>query len=349
MPDVHSKVKGKKDLEKVEPWQSAAAAFVATQLEVMLTYPMNVMNKLQQYKGMSSMAVLTMFQNEGISRVYRGLGTALFTAGTARAVSFGLSKYYKNSDWMPETLPEFAKNIISSALAACSQPLIISPLDNMKTLLQTHPPGFENLGPLEIAAKIYRERGIAGFYRGASRAIQRNIVYMPIFQATRKQVSSMLPEPQSEQGRWAKDFFCGSMGSFVAQFLTFPLQVSRTIAQTSPTPRSSLSVMTSLLREGGIPRLYSGFLPAFVMSLLTGGLFTATEGWALRTILSATKTYRSLQAPLPTPKGMFTVSKVAVEERGLGFLLDRSAAKQCQCGCPACEKCHCCRCCCTCK
>jgi len=289
----HSKPVKPKD--ETSAWQHAAAAFIATQLEVALTYPLNSMLKIQQHKGLSAMKVIEMFAHEGLSRMYRGLGTALFTAGTARAVSFGLAKYYKSSDWMPSFFPEFAKHFLSSALASCSQPLIISPLDNMKTLLQTRPAGFENLSTFGIAAKIYRDRGFGGFYRGATRAIQRNIIYMPIFQAARKQVSALLPVPTTERGRWAKDFFCGSMGSFVAQFLTFPLQVARTMAQTKSESGSLFGTLGALLREGGIPRVYAGFLPAFVMSLFTGGIYTSCEGWAQRKIVALTREVRARQ------------------------------------------------------
>jgi len=69
---------------------------------------------------------------------------------------------------MPKAMPEFAKQFLSSALAASTQPIIIrsatgwqaqlfsscSPLDNMKTLLQTRPKGYENLSAVGVAAKV---------------------------------------------------------------------------------------------------------------------------------------------------------------------------------------------------
>eukprot|EP00771_Trimastix_marina_P000839 gnl/Trimastix_PCT/1872.p2 GENE.gnl/Trimastix_PCT/1872~~gnl/Trimastix_PCT/1872.p2 ORF type:complete len:249 (+),score=90.28 gnl/Trimastix_PCT/1872:203-949(+) len=225
-----------------------------------------------------------MFRTEGPGRVYRGLGTALVTAGAARACSFGLAKYYKSSHWMPDVLPDAVKHLLSSVLATCTQPLLICPLENVKTILQVRPPGYETLNVPQIVTKLYRERGVGGFYSGVLRGVQRNIFYFPIFQSTRQYVDQILPQAKTEKQRVFQNFFAGSMGSLVAGFATYPLQVARIQAQAAGKSTSTAATLTRLMREGGVQRLYCGFLPQFVMGLVTGGLFNATEKWVGRTL-----------------------------------------------------------------
>lgn len=209
--------------------------------------------------------------------------------------------------------------------------------------------------------QIFQDRGLKGFWRGTTSSIQRNAIYMPsplawlvhcssfacvctVWQASRRQAQLWLPAATTETGRAVRDFASGSIGSFVAQFVTFPLQVARTMSQTGDARGGLFGTLGRLYQEGGIARIYAGFGPAFVMSLFTGpplccgcatysfrprthaliigigGIFTAVEGAALRALDQAHRLGGIPKVPLLTVRAtvpaVFTASAAAAKKKG---------------------------------
>jgi len=58
----------------------ALAAFAATEVEVLLTYPLNVLLKIQQHRGVPFTTAFKSLTQNGLSGLYRGIGTALVCA-----------------------------------------------------------------------------------------------------------------------------------------------------------------------------------------------------------------------------------------------------------------------------
>mmetsp|Transcript_20537 Transcript_20537/g.44370 ORF Transcript_20537/g.44370 Transcript_20537/m.44370 type:complete len:162 (+) Transcript_20537:725-1210(+) len=133
----------------------------------------------------------------------------------------------------------------------------------MKTLAQTNK-GDAGLGT--IVGDMYRDQGIAGFYRG----VQVNIARACVLNATKMGVYDMTKGFVTEQTGWSrKDVRTAFCSSFVAGFFmtctVAPWDMLRTKLMNQPTDAKLYNGFSDCLvktvKQDGVLSLWRGFIP----------------------------------------------------------------------------------------
>ena len=98
---------------------------------------------------------------------------------------FELMKAYVDNRWAPSGLSKGVACICCSIVAGASSWLVVFPIDVVKTNIVTVVDPAKRLSALQMAHKLWSDRGIQGLYRGLGptllRSIPVNAVYLPTY------------------------------------------------------------------------------------------------------------------------------------------------------------------------
>ncbi|KAF7720528.1 Fe(2+) transporter [Apophysomyces ossiformis] len=163
---------------------TAAAGACATLAHDTLMNPFDVVKQRMQlcdctYKSVRE-CTRNVYRKEGIKAFYISLPTTLAISVPFQSVQFATYEYFRkvlnpSGEYHPKT------HVVAGALAGMFASSITTPLDVVKTLLQTRgnssDPQIRNAGGLRDAVRIIHERyGIRGFFRGFK---PRVLTHMP--------------------------------------------------------------------------------------------------------------------------------------------------------------------------
>jgi hypothetical protein len=151
------------------------------------------------------------------------------------------------------TFEHLATGFVAGTLART----ITSPLDVVKMLMQVSSKG-GNMG--EILAKLWKEDGIAGFWRGNTAACVRlgpqSAIKFFVFDHLQKTVNGGKPLTGIQRT------ICGSSAGVISQVLTYPLDVVRTRITVDPKKYNSIfGAMFTIVGEEGFGSLFAGLIP----------------------------------------------------------------------------------------
>lgn len=109
-------------------------------LQVLTLMPLRtVMNYQYRYGTSTTTAIHTLYESGGWTRYYQGLTAALVQGPVSRfgdtAANAGILALLNSNTYMHK-LPEFIKTIFAS-LAAAAFRMVLTPIDTIKTTLQT--------------------------------------------------------------------------------------------------------------------------------------------------------------------------------------------------------------------
>ncbi|KAG1461449.1 hypothetical protein G6F46_003106 [Rhizopus delemar] len=165
------------------PIGSAAAGACATIAHDTLMTPFDVVKQRMQLKDSTYKSIRecarSVYTKEGIKAFYISLPITLVMSVPFQSIQFATYEYFrknlKSEGYDPKT------HIIAGALAGAIASSVTTPLDVVKTLLQTrgtsHDPRIRNVAGFREAAGIIMERyGIKGFFRGFK---PRVLTHMP--------------------------------------------------------------------------------------------------------------------------------------------------------------------------
>ncbi|KAG8962469.1 hypothetical protein FRC03_004214 [Tulasnella sp. 419] len=145
---------------------SGAAAMV---LQVATLMPLRtVMNYQYRYGTSTKQAIITLWNDGGYGRYYRGVGAALIQGPAARfgdtAANAGILALLQSNPYL-RRLPVLIQTIFASFAAACFR-MILTPIDTLKTTLQTEG---------DAARTIISQDGLRGLFgRGLKTRILTN-------------------------------------------------------------------------------------------------------------------------------------------------------------------------------
>eukprot|EP00794_Sanderia_malayensis_P012753 gene12753-14060_t len=123
-----------------------------------------------------------LLKQKGISGVYRGLGATLARDVPFSFIYFPMFAFLNIKGFKPDgSRPHPFHSLASGLFSGMTASLAVNPLDVIKTRLQVlkrveGEPTYN--GIIDCAAKIYKQEGIAAFYKGA---VPRMIVIAPLF------------------------------------------------------------------------------------------------------------------------------------------------------------------------
>jgi len=156
----------------------------------------------------------------------------------------------------PSTLEHLATGFIAGTMART----ITSPLDVLKMLMQVSAKGGSVKGE---ATKLWKESGIAGFWRGNIAACVRLGPQSAIKFYAFDELQQYFGHGKPLLG-W-KRTVCGSSAGVISQVLTYPLDVIRTRITVDPKKYTGIfSGMATIIKEEGPFALYSGVIPTIV-------------------------------------------------------------------------------------
>jgi len=209
---------------------SGAAAMV---LQVLTLMPLRtVMNYQYRYGTNTTEAIKTLYQDGGWTRYYQGLAAALIQGPVSRfgdtAANAGILALLQSNSYM-KMLPAFIKTVFAS-LAAAAFRMILTPIDTVKTTMQTQ--GKKGLRILRSRTKAY---GFGSLWYGAVATAAATFVgHYPWF-AIYNTLDANLPLPNTLLQKLARQAFIGFCASVISDTVSNSLRVVKTYRQVNET------------------------------------------------------------------------------------------------------------------
>lgn len=174
------------------------------------------------------------------------------------------------------------RSVLAGFLAGLSEGLFaVTPSEAIKTRLIVDARQPKNQrkynGLFSGSAKILREEGIAGIYRGLGPTMMRQGANS----AVRLTTYSTLKGTLTKDGRKPtsiETFGMGAIAGIVTVYCTMPVDVIKTRAQSGDSSGGAIASARKMLKEEGILRFWKGTTPRLTRLVLSGGIvFTVYE------------------------------------------------------------------------
>jgi hypothetical protein len=249
---------------------SGAAAMV---LQVLTLMPMRtIMNYQYRYGTTTTAAAKFLYHDGGFSRYYQGLSAALIQGPTARfgdtAANAGILALLQSNTYMKK-LPMLIKTIFAS-LAAAAFRMILTPIDTVKTTLQTQ--GKKGLRILRIRIMVY---GVGTLWYGALATAAATFVgHYPWF-GTYNYLDANLPLPTTLIEKLARQAFIGFSASVISDTISNSLRVVKTYRQVNETRIGYIDAAKAVVASDGWLGLFGrGLITRIMANGLQGLMFS---------------------------------------------------------------------------
>ncbi|KAF8966750.1 mitochondrial carrier [Flammula alnicola] len=230
---------------------SGAAAMV---LQVLTLMPLRtVMNYQYRYGTTMTQAIHTLYADGGWTRYYQGLTAALVQGPVSRfgdtAANAGIFALLDSNPYMKD-LPSFFKSVFAS-LAAAAFRMILTPIDTVKTTLQTQ--GKPGMTILKARVKKY---GIGTLWYGALATAAATFAgHYPWF-GTYNYLESHLPEAHTTLQNLSRRAFIGFVASVASDTISNSLRVVKTYRQVNETRIGYAAAARAVVAVDGLRGLF---------------------------------------------------------------------------------------------
>ncbi|KAF5349984.1 hypothetical protein D9756_009082 [Leucocoprinus leucothites] len=223
---------------------SGAAAMI---LQVLSLMPLRtIMNYQYRYGTSFTNATKTLYADGGWGRYYQGLTAALFQGPI--------------SDSYMRTLPELGKTVFASLAAACFR-MLLTPIDTIKTTLQTQgKPG------IKILVGRIRKYGIGTMWYGAIATAAATFVgHYPWF-GMYNFLTAHLPEAHTVMQKLGRQAFIGFCASVTSDTVSNSLRVVKTYRQVNATRISYIDAARAVIASDGVKGLFGRGLKTRILA-----------------------------------------------------------------------------------
>ncbi|KAF9005187.1 mitochondrial carrier domain-containing protein [Cyathus striatus] len=240
---------------------SGAAAMV---LQVLTLMPIRtVMNYQYRYGSTMTEATRTLYADGGWTRYYQGLSAALIQGPVSRfgdtAANAGILALLQSNPVMRK-LPSLVKTVFAS-LAAAAFRMILTPIDTVKTTLQTQ--GKPGLRILKARIKTY---GIGTLWYGALATAAATFVgHYPWF-GTYNYLDANLPPSHTTLEKLGRRAFIGFAASVVSDTVSNSLRVVKTYRQVNETRIGYLAAARAVIAVDGLRGLFGRGLKTRILA-----------------------------------------------------------------------------------
>lgn len=240
---------------------SGAAAMV---LQVLTLMPLRtVMNYQYRYGTTTKEAIKILNADGGFPRFYQGLFAALIQGPVSRfgdtAANVGILALLQSNVYM-KNLPTLIKTVFASVAAACFR-MILTPVDTVKTTLQTQ--GRDGLKLLRERVKKY---GIVSLWYGAVATAAATFVgHYPWF-GTYNYLDAVLPLPVTLVQKLFRSAFIGFVASVASDSISNSLRVVKTYRQVNATRISYIDAARAVIAADGIQGLFGRGLKTRILA-----------------------------------------------------------------------------------
>ncbi|KAJ6558255.1 mitochondrial carrier [Mycena capillaripes] len=249
---------------------SGAAAMV---IQVLTLMPLRtVMNYQYRYGTSMSQAIRTLYEDGGWTRYYQGMTAALVQGPISR---FGDTFWNEgmmellNSNPYFENMWSVAKTVFASLAAALFR-MIYTPIDTVKTTLQTQ--GKSGIPILKARVKMY---GIGSLWYGAFATAAATFAgHYPWF-ATLNYLEETLPEATTTLEKLLRRAFIGFCASITSDTVSNSLRVVKTYRQVNETRIGYFDAARAVIATDGLIGLFGrGLKTRILANGLQGLMFT---------------------------------------------------------------------------
>ena len=215
------------------------------------------------YSGVGDV-IKTVSAEEGTSAFYKGIGAAWLREASYTSLRLGLYEPMKGVTGADKKDAGFLSKFLAGALAGGIGSVAGNPFDVLKTRMMASE-GAEALGLSHFAGDIYKNQGMAGFYKdleaNVARAMILNATKMSCYDTCKGLVKTNLG---------IKDgFLCQFMSAFTAGFFmtctVAPFDIIRTRLMNQPSDaklyNGFIDCFGKILKNEGPLGFYKGFIP----------------------------------------------------------------------------------------
>ncbi|CAB9515356.1 Kidney mitochondrial carrier protein 1 [Seminavis robusta] len=250
--------------KKPSLFQSMGLGGMSAMFAVNFTHPIETVKTRMQVTGNGlGQTVSGVFKNEGVSAFWKGIVFAYGRELSYTSIKLGAYAPVRDMLGAGGSDAPFYLKFLAGALTGGTGSFVGNPFDVMKTLAQT------NTGSKPLAALVgdmFRDQGIAGFYRG----VEANIARACVLNATKMGVYDVTKGMVVEKTGWKrKDIRTSFSAAFVAGFFmtctVSPFDMIRTKLMNQPTDKKIYDgfadCFAKTIRNDGVLSLWRGFVP----------------------------------------------------------------------------------------
>ncbi|KAH9934004.1 mitochondrial carrier [Epithele typhae] len=240
---------------------SGAAAMV---LQVLTLMPLRtIMNYQYRYGTTLTQATKTLYADGGWTRYYQGLAPALVQGPVSRfgdtAANVGILAILKSNKYL-KNLPALGQTVFAS-LAAAAFRMILTPIDTVKTTMQTD--GRAGLPILRARIKRY---GVGSLWYGALATAAATFVgHYPWF-GMYNVLDKNLPLPSNIGEKLLRQAFIGFCASVASDTISNSLRVVKTYRQVSATPIGYVAAAEAVIAQDGLRGLFGRGLKTRILA-----------------------------------------------------------------------------------
>ncbi|KAJ7783856.1 mitochondrial carrier domain-containing protein [Mycena maculata] len=222
--------------------------------------------KAEPVNGFSD-AFRHVWRAEGIRGLWKGVGTTLII-GVPSATSYMLTYDHLLNVVLPPLLPAAIVPLSAGILARSTITSIVSPLELVRTNLQstpTHPLNPNTLRSVLTSVRgLVRDHGVRFLWRGLGPTLWRDVPFSGLYWAGYETTKKAFVR-HGQSGAWVA-FFCGAFSGTTAALVTNPFDVLKTrrqalIMSASSTKTSSIPLLVRIIQTEGSSALLAGLLP----------------------------------------------------------------------------------------
>ena len=196
-----------------------------------------------------------------VAALYRGLTPAMIEIGVNRGALMSVSTSIKQL--IPADRSEVSRDAIAGLAAGGLKTMVLHPFDTLTCRGQV------GKAQLEL---IWPRPQLAVLYTGMSPALVRSAGGMAIWLSVRnslERTSNGVAHLQSSP--WLRDALVGMASTAFTDICTFPLDTLKKNLQADG--GNVFALVRRLLADGGVLRLYHGYVPRLMIVALQGGLW----------------------------------------------------------------------------
>lgn len=237
------------------------------------------------------------WKSGGFKGIYNGIVPVL--AGSVPTASLFFSVYYlirsffqqysdeslENDRSFEQFLIVYLVSLLAASVGEMFADLVRVPVEIVK---QKHQVSEVRMRATDILLRTYRTEGLFnGVYRGYGVTIMRDIPFSAIQYPLQQTLKDFVLKSVNIQFQSFVSACCGTIAGAIAAGATTPLDAAKTRIQLADnlddpngyddnSTRNPISVWRTLYKEGGIPSVFSGFIPRVLWTAIGGFIWFGT-------------------------------------------------------------------------
>ncbi|CAN8316024.1 unnamed protein product [Cochlearia groenlandica] len=223
-------------------------------------------------------------QTEGVKGLYSGATSSFLGMAFESSLMFGIYSqaklFLRGSLGLRDDRPRPEIIVPSAMFGGAIISFVLCPTELLKCRMQIQ--GTDSLvpnirrykSPLDCAVQTVKNEGVTGIFRGGSATLLRecvgNAVFFTVYEYLRYHIHSKLEDSKVRDGYLVDmgiGVFTGGLGGIACWSAILPLDVAKTIIQTSSdktTETNPLKVLRSIHKRAGLKGCYAGLGPTIV-------------------------------------------------------------------------------------